>query len=101
MEDIKSKLKAVIGDKNVQIIDNETGKELTLDELVGKLTNNESNLVGSVNIETTLTFIKRAAKEVRTCLSALPNSRETSLAITKLDECMLWVKSFEMNNKKD
>ena len=110
MEGIKSKLKAVIGDKNVQIVDGETGKELSLDELVDKLSK-PSEVVGVegnfeeaqkiIDVATTLVFLKRSAKEVRTCLSKLPMSREISLAITKLDECMLWVKSFEMNNKKD
>ena len=100
MEGIKDKLKAVIGDKNVQIVDSETGKELTLDELVNKLSDNFEN---SANIETALIFLKRSAKEVRTCLEKLPKTRETALALTKLDECMLWVKSFEMNSeiKKD
>lgn len=95
MEDIKSKLKTVIGDKNVQIIDSETGKELSLDELVIKLSDNND----SEYINTALDFLKRAAKEVRVCLEKLPNTRETALATTKLDECMLWVKSFEMNNE--
>lgn len=95
MEDIKNKLKAVIGDKNVQIIDSETGKELSLDELVIKLSDNND----SEYINTALSFLKRAAKEVRTGLGRLTKTRETSLALTKLDECMLWVKSFEMNNE--
>ena len=100
VEDIKNKIKAVIGDKNVQIIDSETGKELSLDELVIKLSDNNND---SECINTALAFLKRAAKEVRVCLEKLPNTRETSLALTKLDECMLWVKSFEMNKeiKKD
>jgi hypothetical protein len=100
MEDIRNKIKAVIGDKNVQIIDSETGKELTLDELVIKLSDNNDD-IDSERINTALSFLKIAAREVRVCLEKLPNTRETSLAITKLDECMLWVKSFEMNNKKD
>lgn len=101
MEDIKNKLKAVIGDKNVQIIDSETGKELTLDELVNKLSNDSAN--DSITIDTALVFLKRSAKEVRNCLERLPKTREISLAIIRLDECMLWVKSFEINNeiKKD
>ena len=100
VEDIRNKIKAVIGDRNVQIIDSETGKELSLDELVIKLSNNNDD-IDSERIDTALSFLKIAAREVRGCLEKLPNTRETALAITKLDECMLWVKSFEMNNKKD
>lgn len=98
MEDIKNKLKAVIGDKNVQIIDSETGKELSLDELVNKLSSDTSS--NEVNYDMLrLDQIKRNAGDVRKTMERLPKTRETALAITKLDECMLWLKAFEMSGE--
>lgn len=39
----------------------------------------------------TLSRISAAAGSLRQCLGALPESRERALALTKLDECELWV----------
>jgi hypothetical protein len=83
MEEIEKTLKAVIGDKAVQIIDGSTGKELSLDELVSKLSANVNENKTSDQEKydkMRLISIRKYASEIRRIMSTFPESREISIS---------------------
>lgn len=81
-------------DINFTIIEVSTGEEITLEELKEKI--KEPCECENCSDEE-LDIIDMAGK-IKVRLQNLPKTRETSIAITKLDECVFW---YMYNNTKN